>query len=162
MSAIRRVLPYAPLALLVALSAAPFLVSAEPQGGAISIEDAYARASSPTAKSGAAFMLIVNTGDLDDRLISVQSGAAARVEIHTHIEDANGVMRMVAVEDGIVVPAGGVATLARGGDHIMFMGLTEPFEHDSTVAVTFEFESGAQVEAEILIDMDRLDTGATN
>ncbi|MEO1154861.1 MAG: copper chaperone PCu(A)C, partial [Pseudomonadota bacterium] len=67
----------------------------------IMIEDPYARASSPTAKSGAAFMAIKNMSDTDDRLIAATSEVSERVELHTHLEDANGVMRMIEVEDGI-------------------------------------------------------------
>ena len=121
----------------------------------ITIEDPYARASSPSAKSGAAFMTIVNASATDDRLIAASSPAAARVEIHTHIEDTNGVMRMVEVKDGIPVPAGGKAMLMRGGDHVMFMGLTGPFLDGETVDVTLTFEQAGEVSVEIPVDLTR-------
>src|SRR6056297_1618620 len=69
----------------------------------ITIDDAYARASNTMA--GAAFMSITNTSDTDDRLVAVASDVAERVELHTHLEDANGVMRMIEVEDGFAIPA---------------------------------------------------------
>ncbi len=119
------------------------------------VEDAYARASSPTAKSGAAFMVLTNLSDADDRLIGVTSDAAQRVEIHTHLEDANGIMRMVEVEDGIAIAAGASHMLARGGDHIMFMGLTQPFEDGMAVTVTLEFEVAGDVTVEIPVDLNR-------
>jgi len=121
----------------------------------ISINDAYARASSANAKSGAAFMHIANSADVEDRLIAAQSNISERVEIHTHIEDANGVMRMVEVKDGIVVPAGGKAMLQRGGDHVMFMGLTESLTHGKSVTVTLTFEQAGDVTVEIPVDLER-------
>ncbi len=121
----------------------------------ITVEDPYARASTPTAKSGAAFMQIVNAAATPDRLIAARSDIAERVEIHTHLEDANGVMRMVEVEDGIEIPASGKAMLMRGGDHVMFMGLTEPLEQDKIVDVTLVFEQAGEITIEIPVDLNR-------
>ena len=86
-------------------------------------------------------MVIENTGDSDDRLVSATSDAAMKVELHTHVADDNGVMKMMEVEDGITIPANGQHALARGGDHVMFMGLTGPLEQDSEIAVTLTFET---------------------
>lgn len=121
----------------------------------IVVEDAYARASTPTAKSGAAFMVLMNTGDQDDRLVAAKSDVAARVELHTHREIADGVMKMMEVEEGFVIPAGGTHMLARGGDHVMFMGLREPFADGGTVAVTLVFEHAGEVAVEIPVDLNR-------
>lgn len=126
--------------------------------GGIVVEDAYARASTPTAKSGAAFMVLMNTGDQDDRLVAAKSDVAARVELHTHREIADGVMKMMEVEEGFVIPAGGTHMLARGGDHVMFMGLNEPFADGDTVAVTLVFEHAGEVAVEIPVDLNRKPT----
>ena len=96
---------------LICVAAAPMAMAE------IVIKDAYARSSGPMAKAGAAFMVIENTGDTADRLIAARADVAKRVELHTHIDDGNGVMKMREVEGGFAVPAGGAATLARGGDH---------------------------------------------
>lgn len=108
--------------------------------GPIMVMDPYARVSSPVAKSGAAFMQIMNRSDTDDRLVSATSPAAARVELHTHVDDGNGVMLMREVEDGFTIPAGETYALQRGGDHVMFMGLTDSWSHGDTVPVTLVFE----------------------
>ncbi|MBO6602523.1 MAG: copper chaperone PCu(A)C [Roseicyclus sp.] len=123
------------------------------------IEDAYARSASPVAQTGAAFMAITNRGDTDDRVVSVSSDAAARVELHTHMQDGNGVMRMVEVEDGFPVAAGETHMLARGGDHIMFMGLTAPFVHGDEIEVTIRFEHAEPVTVRIPVDLERQDHG---
>lgn len=118
----------------------------------IVIEDAYARASNMMA--GAAFMTIANTGEADDRLVSATSQASERVELHTHIMQGD-VMKMVEVEEGFVIPAGGSHALARGGDHVMFMGLAAPFEDGGTVTVTLTFEQAGDVTVEIPVDLSR-------
>lgn len=126
----------------------------------IKVDDAYARSSGANAKAGAAFMMIVNQGETEDRLIGVTSDVAARVELHTHKIDENGVAKMVHVEEGFVIPAGESHMLKRGGDHVMFMGLKQPFEQDATVPVTLIFEQAGEVQVEIPVDLDRKDAGA--
>ena len=118
----------------------------------ILVEDAYARASNMMA--GAAFMTITNTGDADDRLLSAASAAAERVELHTHVMDGD-VMRMIEVEEGFAIAAGETHALARGGDHVMFMGLAAPFEDGATVEVTLTFEQAGEVVVEIPVDQSR-------
>lgn len=141
--------------LLGALAA--FAIAA-PAWADIEIHDQYARSSN--AMAGAAFMVIHNHGDTDDRLISVTSDAAQRVELHTHIEDENGVMRMIHVEEGLAIPADGEILMQRGSDHVMFMGLTAPFEQDDMITITFLFENAGEVVVEIPVDQNRVDHGA--
>ena len=119
----------------------------------IMINDAYARSASP--KAGAAFMVIENTGSEDDRLIAASSDVAKRVELHTHKIDDNGVAKMMEVEEGFPIAAGESHTLARGGDHVMFMGLNAPFENGQTLTVTLTFEQAGDMIVEIPVDLDR-------
>lgn len=118
----------------------------------IEIMDPYARSG---AQSGAAFFTIMNHAAEDDRLIAATSDVARRVELHTHTEDANGVMRMRELEGGIAVPANGSHALMRGGDHVMFMGLDAPLPQGETVTVTLTFEKAGDVTLEIPVDNDR-------
>lgn len=119
------------------------------------VEDPYARVSSAMAQSGAAFMSIHNHNDFDDRLVGVGSDAAERAELHTHIQDANGVMRMVEIEDGIALPAGDTVLLERGGLHVMFLGLTEPLAHGDAVEVTLIFETSEPMTLTVPVDLER-------
>jgi len=142
---------------LKAIAAALTLTVSLPAAAAemLMITDAYAVSASPTARTGAAFFIIENHGPADDRLVGVTSDAAERVEIHTHLEDASGVMRMIKVEDGIVVPAGARHALRRGGDHIMFLGLTAPFDAGRLIPVTLIFEQAGEIAVEIPVDLNR-------
>ena len=123
--------------------------------GQIMITDAYARSSGPLAKAGAAYMRIMNYSDESDRLISVQSDIAKKTELHTHFTDDNGVMKMLRVEEGIEIGAMKKHSLVRGGQHIMFMGLKEPFETGKIIPLTLLFEKAGEVGIEIFIDQDR-------
>lgn len=140
--------------LLAASAAVSFALPAfaDPQ---IAIEDAYARSAGANAMAGAAFMTIVNTGDQDDRMIGARATVSKVVELHTHIENDQGVMQMVEVKEGFPVPAGGKHMLARGGDHVMFMGLTEPFEQGKVLSVTLVFEKSGEITVDIPVDLER-------
>lgn len=136
------------LALAVLLAAGPALADS-----AIEISDPYARGGAG-APTGAAFMVIRNSGDTDDRLIGLRYPDAARAEIHEHVME-DGVMRMRPKEGGIAVPAGGEAVLERGGDHLMFMGLQDRFEDGETVTLTLIFEKAGEVEVTFAVDSAR-------
>lgn len=139
--------------LLATLAAATLALPAMAQE--IHILDTYARSASPSAKTGAAFMLIENIGDADDRLVGASSPAAKMVQLHTHREDAQGVMQMVHVEEGFDLPAGETLVLQRGGHHVMFMGLTEPFEQGKTIPLTLSFEKSGDITLDIPVDLSR-------
>lgn len=139
--------------LVAGLSA--LIMAAPALAGGIEVHDAYARAASKAAKSGAAFMVIHNHGGPDDRLIGVASPAAQKVELHTHVEDAGGVMRMMHVEEGFDLPADGKIEMRRGGRHVMFMGLTGPFEDGAMVPLTLRFQQAGEIEIEIPVDLQR-------
>lgn len=143
------------MSLKTLLAASAAFALAVPALADIEIVDPYARAAMANAKSGAAFMEIHNTGTEDDRLVAAASDIAAKVELHTHIGDANGVMQMVEVEEGFPIPAGGTHMLQRGGDHVMFMGLTGPMNDGETVTVTLTFEKAGDVVVEIPVDLQR-------
>lgn len=120
----------------------------------IHVLDPYARSATPIAKTGAAFMLIENIGDAGDRLIGARSPAAKRTELHTHREEG-GVMKMIHVEEGLAIAAGETVFLERGGNHLMLMGLTEPFEQGNTIPLTLIFEKSGEIEIEVPVDLAR-------
>lgn len=125
----------------------------------IKISDAYARVSGPSAKSGAAFMIIENAAAADDRLIAATSEVAAKVELHTHTEDAAGVMQMVHVPEGFVIPAQGQHALARGGDHVMLMGLTGPLAQGDSFKLTLTFQNAGSITLDVPVDLTRDEGG---
>ena len=142
-------------AYFAAASAAFLTLTSAAFADGIMVKDAYVRSSTPSSPTGAAFMTLMNHGDTDDRLIAATSDVAKRVELHTHTEDANGVMKMSEIEGGIALEAGGMHQMKRGGDHVMFMGLTAPLEQDSEITVTLTFEKAGEMEITIPVDHTR-------
>lgn len=140
------------LAALAALLALPAFAE-----GAPGIRDAYARIS--PAGSGAVFLVIENHSAEDDRLVSATSDVADRVELHTHIADANGVMQMVEVEEGFEVKAASTRALQRGGDHIMLLGLTRPLKDGDSFDLTLTFARGGAVTVRVPVDNARKPDG---
>lgn len=139
-----------------ALAALTSVATALPAMAAdIMVDDAYARSSAMSAKTGAAFMMIHNHGESDDRLIGAASPAAKVVQLHTHKEDSNGVMKMMHVEDGFALPASGMIEMQRGGHHVMFMGINEPFEQGKMIPLTLTFETAGDIEIEVPVDLER-------
>ncbi len=137
-------------ALLAAIALATPALAAD-----IEIHDPYARTSSAMATSGAAFMVIHNHGTTPDRLIGAASPVAEKVELHTHKENAQGVMQMIHVAEGFDLPAGGEILMQRGGHHVMFLGLTAPLNQGDTVPVTLTFEKAGDVVVAVPVDLDR-------
>lgn len=123
--------------------------------GEMMIEDAFARSATPTAKSGAAFFMLTNETDQDDRLIAASSDIANKVELHTHIAGDDGVMQMTEIEGGVPIAAGEMHAFQRGGDHVMFMGLSESLEQGAEITVTLTFEKAGDVVVQIPVDHDR-------
>jgi copper(I)-binding protein len=135
------------------IAAAALSLAAPPLLAEITVSDAYARASN--TKAGAAFMVIENSADEADRLIDARATVSARVELHTHKENGDGIMQMIHVKDGFEIPAGGKHMLMRGGDHVMFMGLNAPFEQGATIPVTLVFEKAGEVAVDVIVDLQR-------
>jgi copper(I)-binding protein len=136
------------------LCAALLFGAALPASAEIMIGDAYARSATKASKTGAAFFHIMNSGDAD-QLLAVSSDVAPRVELHTHKDMGEGVLKMMQVEEGFSIPAQGMHALARGGDHVMFMGLPKGFEDGETVHLTLHFEHAGDVEVEVPVDNKR-------
>lgn len=123
--------------------------------GEITVKDAFALSSGKMTQAGAAFVTLENQTGSDDRLIDVASDAAVRVELHTHKRTSDNVMKMIHVKEGFALPKDGMLHMKRGGNHIMFMGLTEPWEDGDTLSVTLLFEKAGEVEIDIPVDLKK-------
>jgi periplasmic copper chaperone A len=126
--------------LATALLSAPLV--AQPR--TIEVSNGWSRATAPRAPVGAGYLTIRNRSRLADRLVSVTSPRATRVEIHT-MSTTGGVMRMRPLPGGVAIPPGGTVTLASGGSHLMLIGLTKPLVVGERVPVTLRFARGGKV-----------------
>jgi copper(I)-binding protein len=116
--------------------------------GTLELRGGFARATLPNAPVGGAFLTITNNGATPDRLVSVSSPAADVGQMH-EMSMQGDVMKMRALPDGIVIPAGETVTLAPAGLHIMFMGLKQPFVEGQTVKITLTFEEAGSVDLDL-------------
>lgn len=114
------------------------------EAGALTIKNAWARPSIGAHGNSAAYLTIHNSGDTADRLIGAATPQAGKVELHSNLREGD-IIRMRAVEDGIVVPAHGMVSLKPGGTHIMLMQLSEPLKMDGTLPLTLTFEQAGTV-----------------
>ena len=120
----------------------------------VHINNPYARVIGGVGASGAVFFEIENHQDVDDRLMSVTTNVAEKAELHTHMEEG-GVMKMMQVMQGFAVPALGFHQLARGGDHVMLMGLKSELKNGDVIDLTLTFDQAGKVDVQAVIDNDR-------
>ncbi len=135
--------PFA-FALGLTLATAPSLAA-----DALTVHDAWARATPGRAANGGGFLVVENPGSTDDAIVSASAPVAETVELHTHVHDGT-VMRMRQVDE-IPVPAGGAATLEPGGYHVMFIGLHAPLAEGDRFPVTLTFEHAEPVTVEMTV-----------
>lgn len=135
---IRRIAVATPLALACGLALAGC------GGGAPELKVSGAYMPQPiTENMAGAFLVIKNTGDTADKLTSVTSDLAKDVSIHKTVGN-----KMEEVKS-LDVPAGGELKLARGGNHLMFMGLAhKPVEGDK-VSIKLHFATAEPVTVEV-------------
>lgn len=128
----------------VLLSAAATLALAhEFKLGDLTVGHPYARATAPGQPNGGAYLKLVNTGSVDDRLLSVSADVARSVELHSMSMDGN-VMRMRHV-DGVDVPAGQTVELKPGGLHVMLLDLKAPLKEGQKFPVRLKFEKAGEL-----------------
>lgn len=105
----------------------------------LEVAGAYAFATAPTQKNGAAFMALQNTGKVDAVLTGASSPVAEKVELHT-MSMENGVMQMRPV-DQFVIPAGGTLVMAPQSHHIMLIGLKSPLKTGDSFSIQLNFSN---------------------
>jgi copper(I)-binding protein len=131
------------------LTVIPWLLLATAQALAadVVVTGAWARASPGNAANGAAYLTVTNPGGSVERLVAAASPVAARAELHEMVMDG-GMMRMREVPVIELAP-GQSLTLAPGGLHVMLMGLAQPLEEGSMIALTLTFERAGALTLEV-------------
>jgi periplasmic copper chaperone A len=117
-------------------------VDAGVQSESLSMTDPWVKASD--GDMTAAFGVLANSSDADIRVVGATS-EHARLELHEMKADADGNMAMSETENGFVITAGGERTLEPGGEHIMFMDVTAPFEAGTDIEIVLELEDGSSL-----------------
>jgi copper(I)-binding protein len=139
------------IALLTSLSFAGFMSPASAQDytiGDLTIQQPWARATPPGAKTGGGYMTIVNKGGTADKLVSATAAAVSdNVQLH-EMGVNNGIMTMRRLADGVAVPANGKVEFKPGAYHVMFLDLKAPLKQGDHVKATLVFEHAGSVNVE--------------
>ena len=132
------------------LTSAP-LAAHEFTGGTLELVHPNAPPTPPGVSSAAGYLVIVNSGDEDDRLLGGSAPFASGIELHrTTVED--DVARMRRLDDGLAIPAGSTVRLDPGETHIMFTGLAEALPDGERRPATLVFERAGEIEVEFAIE----------
>ncbi|MCG2802983.1 MAG: copper chaperone PCu(A)C [Cellulomonas sp.] len=117
--------------------------SPSPTGGCpLTISDAWVKA----VDSGmtAAFGTLKNTTDQTVTIDSATSPAAPMLELHEVVTGTDGATTMQPKAGGFVLDPGATTTLAPGGEHVMFMGVSTPIKVGDEVTVSLHTTAGAE------------------
>lgn len=119
----------------------------------------WAKTSLKGVPNSAAYMVITNTGDADDRLVAVSAEVSESAELHTmRMED--GVMRMRRITDGLNLPAGEPVVLEPGGKHIMLIGLRRQLKPGDSFDLSLTFENAGEHTVEVRVPESQEDGGS--
>jgi copper(I)-binding protein len=141
------------LVLTAALLATSLLANAhEYQVGQLHIDHPWSREMPPVAPTAAAYFVVHNKGDTDDRLLGVDTPVAGKAEIHEHAH-VNGLMKMQQVHN-VVIPAGGEVKFAPMGYHVMLFNLKQQAQAGDRFPMTLTFEKAGPVTVDVAVQKD--------
>jgi periplasmic copper chaperone A len=120
-----------------------------PDAKPIVVDQPWARATPAGAKSGAAYMTLINNGSASDRLLAATTPVADKIQFHSVSED-NGVSRMREMHDVVVAP-GARVTFSPGGMHVMLVGLKQPLKEGQIFPLSLTFEKAGKVDVTVSI-----------
>lgn len=119
-------------------SAAPAGVAA-PRAGVPTVTGAWARATAPVARDGAAYFTIRGGSSADSLTgVRVDRLVAMSATLHKSALDSGGMMSMSPVK-AVPVPAGKTVAFKPGGYHVMLMGLRAQLKVGATFQLTLVF-----------------------
>ncbi|MDB6141102.1 MAG: copper(I)-binding protein [Pseudomonas sp.] len=139
------------LLLAALLLPACFASAHDYKAGELQIAHPWSMELPPNAPTVAAYFVIHNSGKSADRLLSVDSPAAGKAELHEHLMQ-DGLMKMQQVP-GVDVPAGGEVKFAPMGYHVMLLELKDKSKlvDGQRFPLTLHFEKSGDVTVEVAV-----------
>ncbi|MDD2091554.1 copper chaperone PCu(A)C [Pseudomonas guariconensis] len=106
----------------------------------------------PNAPNVAAYFVVHNNGQQNDRLLSVDSPITDDAQLHAHAKTADGLMKMQQVSS-VAVPAGQNLTFAPSAYHVMLM---QPKDRSLLIdgkrfPLTLHFEKAGDITVEVAV-----------
>jgi periplasmic copper chaperone A len=117
--------------------------AAESRVGNLIITEMRARPTPPGTSVGAVYFSITNAGSKADRLLSVRTPVASRVELHES-RNMRGVVEMREVTS-VECPPGATVRATPGGLHVMLLGLGAPLAAGTEFNVSLQFRDAGGI-----------------
>ncbi|UBM24810.1 copper chaperone PCu(A)C [Pseudomonas sp. p1(2021b)] len=120
--------------------------------GDLHIAHPWSLALPPNAPNVAAYFVVHNNGQEDDRLLSVDSPITDDAQLHEHARTADGLMKMQQVPS-VLVPAGKDLTFAPSAYHVMLMQPKDRslLSDGKRFPLTLHFEKAGDVTVEVAV-----------
>jgi len=97
----------------------------------------------------ASFGMVKNPTGKAITIVGASSPLSAAVQLHEMVDD-DGTMVMQEKSGGFTVPAGGMLTLAPGGNHVMLMKVKKPIKPGDLIPVTLITSDGGMLTVKVL------------
>lgn len=114
----------------------------------ISVQNAWARATTASAQAAAIYLTITDHGPAD-RLVGAATPVAGKADLHQTIHEGD-VTRMRPVAGLAIVP-GATVSFAPGGYHIMLTELKQPLTGGQSFPLSLTFEKAGTVETTVTV-----------
>jgi hypothetical protein len=114
----------------------------------IAVSGAWFR-SLPSGQPAGGYFIMKNGGAAPVELVAAESAACGMLMLHRTV-NSSGASKMLDVKS-VSVPAGGTASFAPGGYHLMCMDPGPAMALGKTVSVTLVFSDGSKVHAEFAV-----------
>ena len=137
------------VAALIAIT--PAASAHEYSAGTITVVHPWAAATPPGAKTGAAYMQIVNKGKKPVNIVKLSTAVADKVELH-FMTMKKGVMRMRPLKMPLRIKANTTLELNHDGFHLMLIGLKKPLAEEEMVPFKLELEGGKTISVDLYIE----------
>lgn len=122
--------------------------------GSIEIKEPYVKQTASGMKNTAIFMEIVNNSDKTIKLIDAKEHTLGGVtEIHTHIKQDDGTMKMIKIPD-IEIKPNSSTLLKPMSYHIMVIGINDSVKADTKADLTLYFDNDEKVEVKQIISKE--------
>ncbi|HVH38239.1 MAG TPA: copper chaperone PCu(A)C [Sphingomicrobium sp.] len=116
----------------------------------LKLADGWARETVPGQTSAAAYLTILNDGTGADRLVGLQTDAAAHAMLHSTVT-RDGVTRMRHLKGGLEIPSKAAVELSPTRTHVMLSGLKAPLYRGETIDLQLKFERSGRKNALIKV-----------
>jgi copper(I)-binding protein len=142
----------------VALFAAPQAQAQSYSLAKIKIEHPWARPTPKGARTGAVYLSLENTGSEADSLVSANSPAAGKTQVHKTTNEG-GVMKMRPAE-GVELAPGATVEFKPGGYHIMLLDLRQTLAEGQTVPLTLTFAKAGTIQIDVRVEKSSDESGS--